>query len=206
MPILTRPPLRSYPSTSAQPIGPRPGQLQIKDEVFDHWKLSYWPYYRSHGNIAMRGPLCISCKTPLSNINPETTEFTCNVCGTTVKSKKPYSELSQEAYRALEGYLLRGKPVVSLNMPVSSVWSEDEDEIHKVVVKLSQKNGKKVAKILVLDKTAGGKKVDLFANIDNQELTSDPHDLPPGTLLAEITATFKDTQQTNQFSAPNNTE
>lgn len=202
--MFTKSPRRSNPPASSQPIGPRPGQLQITDEVFDHWKLSYWPYYGSSGNLKMRGPLCIACKTPLDGITPETTEFLCSSCGTKVVSEKIYGELSQEAHRALEGHLLRGKPVVSLNMPISSVWSEDEDAIHKVVVKLSQKGGKKVAKILIFDKTAGGEKVDLFANIDNEELTHHTEDLPPGTLLAEVIAKFKDTEQTTTY-LPKNT-
>lgn len=191
---------------TTQPIGPRPGQLQIKDEVFDHWKLSYWPYYGSSGNLRMRGPLCIACKTPFESVSPETVEFNCTICGTKVTSEKTYEELSKEAYRALEGYLLRGKPVISLNMPVSSVWSEDEDDIHKVVVKLSQKNGRKVAKILVIDKSAGGEKVDLFANIDNEELTRDPHDLPPGALLTEVTAKFRQTEQTTKYELQDDVE
>lgn len=193
-------PMRSNPPANSLPVSPRPGQLQIKDEVFDHWKLSYWPYYGSSGNLRMRGPLCIACKTPFDAITPESTEFNCTICGTVVISKKQYSELSQEAHRALEGYLLRGKPVVSLNMPASSVWSEDEDELHKIVVKLSQKNGKKVAKILILSKKDGGRKVDLFANIDSEELTRDPIDLPPGTLLASVTAVFKQTEQVVNYS------
>ncbi|MBP7740635.1 hypothetical protein KA089_00435 [Candidatus Woesebacteria bacterium] len=174
--------------------------------VFMFKKFGFRPYYGAmKGDLKMDGPLCPhmldakrNCLSGLSGVSIESTEATCDVCESKYTLPIPFQKFRDVAKKAYEGYLnfvQSGNKIVTLDSGYSSVAKDQANKGNKwVKVFWSQKNGRNMAIIYCIDRDDNGDKVQIFADMEREELRYDANDIPPGKVLAKIKAEFKNTE------------
>jgi len=165
-------------------------------------KYGFRPYYNSHDNIQINGPLCPSnltksrqCLAPLRReTGAEETSAHCDVCGKNYSLPHNFQDFRDIAHRAYEGLLNSEAELITLDVPYEAVKAEAEDGKRWVKVVWSQKDGRNQAVIYFIEKNAEGNKSQMFADFDREEVRYDAVDVPPGTILAKVKAQFRDTK------------
>jgi hypothetical protein len=82
--------------------------------------------------------------------------------------------------------------VINLELLPTHIAQESSDENYWILSKLGQKDGKRTLMVLVGDKnSAKGEKVQLFVDIDGEQIRWDKSNLPPGEIIVKFAAIFK---------------
>lgn len=162
--------------------------------------FGFRPYYNSHDNIQIRGPLCPAalskerrCLSPLTTDTSQPLAAHCEVCGKSFTLPHIFDEFRNIAHRAYEGLLNSQADLITLDIPYEAVKAEAEDETRWVKVVWSQKDGRNQAVIYLIEKDANGNKLHIFADLEREEIRYDAGDIPPGKILAKIKAEFRKT-------------
>jgi len=181
-----------------------PKKIADRDEtentIFKYKNLCWEPYYTRTDSLNIKGPLCTQCFIILNPGDTQAVESKCVKCGKNYKTTKTFEELRGEAYLIFDGYLRSKKKVITLDIPVSNVFDEEKDEFHAVKVYLSQKDGKKMALVYILERDGSGDKSQIFVDLENEQVRYDPSDIPPSKLLAKMKVEFKNASQENIYS------
>lgn len=165
---------------------------EIENQIFKHNIFLWEPFYTKTDSLSIRGPLCSRC---FIHLNPRTDhtiqEVTCTGCNKTYKTEETFEQLRGEAHSIFEGYLRSRKKVITLDIPISNVFDKIKDDHHVVKAYLSQKDGKKMALVYILERDADGDKSQIFLDLENEQVRYDPSDIPPSKLLAKMKVEFK---------------
>lgn len=168
--------------------------------------FAFRPYYNSHDNIQMKGPLCPNsitkerqCLAPLVGDNEQSLKSHCDVCDKNFSLPHNFQDFRSVAHKAYDGLLNSQTELITLDVPYEAVKAEAEDDTRKVKVVWSQKDGRNQAIIYLIEKDGNGSKSQIFADLDREEIRYDAGDIPPEQILAKIKAVFKSTKINNEF-------
>lgn len=172
------------------------------EELFKIFGVLWQPIKNSSGNEWIHHePLCpnVSCHRSLDkNIS---NEWYCLKCD---KSYKLPTNLGQidamsikaEVEKLWEGHKTLNHKIYSLDLPPTKVVDEAEDENYWVQARISEKNGKRMAVIYFGERITGkqDKKdyVQVFLDLDDEQLRFDKTNKNPMKLLCKLTAEFPD--------------
>lgn len=144
----------------------------------------------------MHGPFCGTCRASVKFVDDEhSTNATCQNCEKNYQAKVPISLLSQRAQVAFQAKLRENFKVESLELPSDVIMHKDENDNYWVEARLGQKNGKLMAVIYMGEKLPNQSKQDyiqMFADIEDQQIRFDKGNKNPLTLLSKIEAEFED--------------
>jgi hypothetical protein len=123
-------------------------------------------------------------------------EVTCFNCGKSRKIHEDFEALRIKVNEKYKASRLKKAEIINLDLVPTSVSASDEDDNFWVKVKMGQKNGKRVAVVYIGEKAnKTGEKVQLFVDLEKDQLRADLSDIPPEQLLSVITAVFKESKQ-----------
>lgn len=156
-------------------------------------------YITRSGSTSIKGPFCPTnigkkmCASPLHTDQSQPTKANCRVCENSFNLKYPieeFREIAHDAYIGLKNSLAER---VSLSLPFDAIKATSKQSNKEIKIAWSQHQGRDQAVIYLIEKNDKGNKVHLFADMTREEIRHDAVDLPPGEILAEISATFKNT-------------
>lgn len=163
-------------------------------------RYGFRPFYTPRDTVNISGPLCPGfltkerqCLSPLTGEDAQSTKSHCEVCNLDYDMPHSFDEFRRIADKAYKGYLNSKADIITLDIPYEAVKAEAEDEMRKVKVVWSQKDGRNQAIIYFINKDKNGEKAHIFADMDKEEIRYDSGGIPPGELLAKIKAVFKST-------------
>jgi hypothetical protein len=144
-------------------------------------------------------PLCDNCRIALKG---ETIDFSkiestyvCPKCGKKFEFLEHrgeyFSDLQRDAFENYQSSLRQDYDVITLDTPPAKVKVKDEDEYYVLWANMTQQKGKRLGLVYMAEK--GGKdKVQLFIDLDSQQVRHDPANKHPKELLAKVTVEFND--------------
>lgn len=155
------------------------------------WVPVYQDYLRQK-LVKMEGPCCPRCHTEY--LNDGLRDGSCPECNISEKFSKFVYLLKQEALLRYQAALRVGWVVESLDLPPSATKTEyHSDQKYWIEIKVGQKDGKKIAMILIGEKQGMQQKTDyaqLFLDLENEMVTFDKNNKNPIGLLAGFKAVF----------------
>lgn len=210
MPTLNQRQLRYNPAgEAASREQRRQAELELEERnkqlpVFEFMGFHFQPRYADRMSLRIDGALCPRsnrdgrpCLALLNSESEEATRVTCEVCGFSGELPYGYQKLRQLAKSAYEGYkrlIENGGQIITLDVPYEAIKDSDEDESRAIRIKWAQKEGRNMAVIYFIEKYAGGDKSQIFVDLDREEVRYDASDIPPGKMLARVSAEFVNTQ------------
>lgn len=143
--------------------------------------------------IDMEGPCCSKCHA-LHVVGEWGNSGKCPECHEEVEYGEHINNLKKAALSRYSAALRSGWEVESLDLPPNATKKEDKTDIkYFVSVKVGQKDGKKVAMVLIGEKKNDQDKKDytqIFLDLDNEMVTFDNTNKGPIKLLAKFKAEF----------------
>ncbi len=128
------------------------------------------------------------CRTKLEFGNGLTAA--CSSCGRRFTIPKPYEELRGEVNKKYDGSKFWDAKITNLDLLPTAVSAREEDENYWIQVKLGQKDGKRMAVVFIGEKSANGKKAQLYIDIDDEQMRFDKNDERPTNVLTALVAYF----------------
>lgn len=172
-------------------------------KLYKHSSLLWQPAYvttEKHGRLlhTMNGPFCTSCRASVKSSNEtESLEAKCLSCGKEYALSIPLHPSKELAHVAFEAKLRENFEVISLDLPPDAIIDRDENEKYWIEARLGQKNGKLMGLVYMGEKLPNQTKKDyvqMFADIDDQQLRFDKGNKNPLKLLSKIEAEFEDSK------------
>ncbi len=157
----------------------------------------------------MDGPYCLKCNhsmlfkevMPFEDVVLQSGKLVCKNrnCDNSVQTKyRSESELRESAHDSFHANARGLIDTISLDLPPTKLKTKDKDDNYFVTTELTQsKDGRRIAVIYIgeISKKQGKKdRIQLFADIDQQQLRFDSTDQSLGVLLAKIECEFKDSK------------
>lgn len=146
--------------------------------------------------ISMEGPCCSKCRALYIADDFLERSGVCPECNKEEDFGENVNKLRKIALNRYSAALRSGWEVESLDLPPNATKKEDKtDQKYFVSVKVGQKDGKKVAMILIGEKNeVQGKKdyAQIFLDLDTEMVTFDKTNKSPIKLLAKFKAEFPD--------------
>jgi hypothetical protein len=184
----------------------------MNTEVPDRLRFPYggflWDGYRSfmakNGRrvVTIDGPLCKECKVKLS-VNTLSEKASCIVCKKSFPYEKKFGgpSIEDEAKAYLEAKHNEQIPVISFDLTPTKVIEEDnKDENYWIQAKIVQKDGKRLAVVYLGEKIHGEQNkndyVQLFVDIEDEQVRFDKGNKNPMKLLSSIVAEFQNSTTT----------
>lgn len=138
------------------------------------------------------GPFCNNCKFEL--VIQEGKKQVCVDCGKEFNySSQDITVLAYYAQKKYEANKRSEEPVISLDLPPTKVGMEAEDKNYFVNVRMGQKDGKKTAVIYLGEKLknqTAKDKVQLFVDLDDEQVRFDKTNKHPMALLSKLEVVF----------------
>jgi hypothetical protein len=156
-------------------------------------------------------PICVNCRMLLKPTGKYERDggwlncpFVCPKCKKEYFFKgyeeKNIEELQFNVYQLFQASLRQNYDVVTLDTPPAKVKANDEDEYYAIWANMTQQKGKRLGLVYMAEK--GNKdKVQMFIDLDNQQVRHDPANKHPKELLAKVTVEFNEgTIVTNEYN------
>ena len=148
----------------------------------------------------VNGPYCTGCRATVKTQDPNhSLTARCQNCEKDFKPPMPLNPLKQQAYIAFEAKLKENFEVISLELPPDVIVDRDENDEYWIEARLGQKNGKLMGLVYMGEKLSNQTKKDyvqMFADIDDQQMRFDKGNKNPLKLLARIEAEFEESTTT----------
>lgn len=182
---------------------PRNSQLDSPEELYKYGGLLWQPVFKTDDQrgrrlYSMRGPYCSSCRADVkSQDEASSLEARCPVCGKSYNLSSSVSESKQQAHAAFQAKLREDFQVISLELPPDVIVHKDQNEDYWIEARLGQKNGKLMGIVYMGKKLAEQTKQDyvqMFVDIEDQQLRFDKGNKNPLKLLSRIEAEFEESQ------------
>lgn len=182
---------------------PRNSQLDSPEELYKYGGLLWQPVFKTDDQrgrrlYTMHGPYCNSCRGDVkSQDEASSLEARCPVCGKSYNLSSSVSESRQQAHAAFQAKLRENFQVISLELPPDVIVHKDENEEYWIEARLGQKNGKLMGIVYMGKKLAEQTKQDyvqMFVDIEDQQLRFDKGNKNPLKLLSRIEAEFEESQ------------
>lgn len=168
------------------------------DETIYKFAGVLWRVESNHGSQWIHeNPLCPveGCRVELS---VDTEKYTCTFCKKDFGRDIDHVQLRKMVEKKWEAYKIRNNKVQSLELPVTNVIDEAEDENFWVQARLGDKNGKKTAVIYFGEKIRGvqDKKdyVQSFIDLEDEQVRFDKGNKNPMKMLVKLTAEFPESK------------
>lgn len=166
-------------------------------QLFKYKGLLWYCSYHHNDTTHIEGPYCPveGCRFELQlHDDPfENSTLICPNCKGEmgIDNLATLRNMAAEKYRAM---LRIDIPVISYDLPPTTVKAKDKDENYWVSVKLGQKNGKEFAVVYagrIQSSQSAKEKVQFFIDLEDEELRHDASNMPPGDILTGVKVRFK---------------
>lgn len=150
----------------------------------------------------IRGPYCNVCRADIGTDDPNNSKKAwCKNCDKQYELSYPITELTQKAHIAYDATLKKDFEVISLELPPDVILDKDENDKYWIEARLGQKNGKLMGVIYMGEKLENQTKKDyiqMFVDIDDQQIRFDKGNKNPLKLLSIISAEFEESKVITQ--------
>ena len=165
-------------------------------EPFISHKGFLWKRNRDPYDHYFDGPFCATCKTRLSPAGY------CVSCKEHKIPKESLINVQDELDALYEARENNDTPVITLETAISNIKDIEKDEFHEVKVFLSQKDGRKSAMVLIIDRKAQGEKAHIILDLEKEEVRYDPNDISPGKIIAKMKVWFQTSESEISYKEP----
>lgn len=161
--------------------------------------FGFRPQYRiMRQGMHLEGPLCpredLKGDPCLSNLSGRgKTKVVCDVCEFSADLPHPierFREIAQKKHEGRSRYIESGGKIETLDVPYEAIKTKDEDDTRIIKIKWAQKDGRNMAVIYFIEKDKNGEKTQIMVDMNREEIRYDASDIPPGKVLAMVTAIF----------------
>jgi hypothetical protein len=170
-------------------------------ELYKHNLLLWQPVFvttSKHGRQLhnVNGPYCTSCRASVkSQDENHSLDAKCQNFGKDFTLTIPLVPAKQQAYVAFEAKLREYFQVISLELPPDVILDKDENDKYWIEARLGQKNGKLMGVIYMGEKLPEQTRrdyVQMFTDIEDQQIRFDKGNKNPLKLLSKIEAEFEE--------------
>lgn len=118
-------------------------------------------------------------------------EIICFNCHRKLAITKGYEQLREEVELKYQGSKRWDAQTINLDLVPTKITARDEDENYWIETKLAQKDGKRMAVVLIGEKRSdSGEKAQFFLDVEDELVRFDRKDKHPMTLLARVKVEF----------------
>lgn len=156
------------------------------------WTIEVSKYGDAHEWVAYAICPKQECRTKL-DFSEGKKEATCVKCGDKYAIEKDYEMIRGEVNQKFEGSKLWMSDVINLDLLPTKLAAGNEDDSYWVQVRIGQKNGKRTAVVYIGEKIKEQTKKDyvqLFIDLDDEQLRFDKGNMHPMKLLSRLEVNF----------------
>ncbi len=165
----------------------------IEDHVFESEGLA-WAVESSVGPHALRTyisyPMCPTKRCHIKLNFGSSLELVCPGCQRKLTITRNIEDLRALVDLKFQGSKTWNAQVTNLDLLPTAVSAREEDENYWVQVKLGQKDGKRMAVVYIGEKSADGKKAQLYVDVDDEQIRFDKSDEHPINVVTKLVAHF----------------